>query len=311
MPAAVSTALAWRFVVRRVPALPALLCTLTAATSLAAAQVQGVPPAIPQVPGVSQPDPLILKLEEELKQLRHLETVTEDLRSREQLLARIIRLCIDLGRECPSYEQKLASVRAEMAKQVERDRMAKMNAADNELHKKRARDALWANDLAAASRHAQSALNINNKDAETLELAGQITQAQTRQLYRRIAMVVMATIVVLAVLIPVLKNRGSGVKVRALEMLEGPSPGDVFELQKEKTSLGAVASEADIVISDPFHKISRRHCEISRSGKHYFLIDCSTNGTSVNGKPVPSGEAILLKKGDRIGLADEVVLRFR
>jgi predicted component of type VI protein secretion system len=99
--------------------------------------------------------------------------------------------------------------------------------------------------------------------------------------------------------------------VRELEMIEGPAPGDVFQLDKEKTSLGAVAAEADIVITDPFRKISRRHCEINRSGKHYFLIDCSTNGTTVNEKPVPKGEAVLLKKGDRIGLAEEVVLRFR
>jgi hypothetical protein len=250
-------------------------------------------------------------MEEELKRLRFQEDGTTDLVAREALLNRIVEICIGLGRDCASFEQRRAAVRAEIAKLVEKDRMLKLSAADNEKLKKRARDALLADDLSGASLALEAALKLNGTDPETLELSARVNAAHTNRLYRRIAMVVMATIAVLAILIPVLKSRSAGVKPRELEMLEGPAPGDVFQLEKEKTSLGAVAAEADIVIADPFRKISRRHCEISRSGKHYFLIDCSTNGTTVNDRPVPKGEAVLLKKGDRIALADEVVLRFR
>lgn len=284
---------------------------VVAATALADAFAQGTPPAAPPAQTVPPVDPKILQMEDELKRLRHQESVTEDPEKKLSLVNIIIALCIDLGRDCPGFEQKRDSIRAQIAKQGEKERQRKQNADANEMYKKRAREAIVANDLSTASTNLQHAIKLNSTDPETLDLSARLTSAQTNQLYRRIAAVVMATIVVLAVLIPVLKSRSAGVKVRELEMLEGPAPGDVFPLDKEKTSLGAVASEADIVITDAFHKISRRHCEISRSGKHYFLIDCSTNGTTVNDKPVPKGEPILLKKGDRIGLVDEVVLRFR
>jgi hypothetical protein len=277
----------------------------------ALASPQGVPPAVPPVQVAPLQDPLILAMEEELRKLRHLEGVTEDLETREQLLNRIVAVCINLGRDCASFEQKRDAIRAQLSKLGEKDRQIKQRSIDNETYKKRARQALLADDLSTASTNVKLALGLNGADPETLELRMRVNDAQRNQLYRRIAMVVMATIVVLAILIPVLRNRGAGVKPRELEMIEGPAPGDVFQLDKEKTSLGAVAAEADIVIADPFRKISRRHCEISRNGKHYFLIDCSTNGTTVNDKPVPKGEAVLLKKGDRIALADEVVLRFR
>jgi predicted component of type VI protein secretion system len=94
-------------------------------------------------------------------------------------------------------------------------------------------------------------------------------------------------------------------------MVEGPQAGDVFALEKEITTLGAVAVEADWAILDPSHRISRRHCDIARSGRHYFLTDYSSNGTFVNGRQVPKGEPVLLRKGDRIALTDEILVRFR
>jgi hypothetical protein len=98
---------------------------------------------------------------------------------------------------------------------------------------------------------------------------------------------------------------------RVLEMIEGPQMGQVFRLQKEATALGALASEVDWAIEDPLRKISRRHCDVVRQGRHYFLVDCSTNGTLLNGRPLQKGEPALLKRGDQIGLGGEVTLRFR
>ena len=105
--------------------------------------------------------------------------------------------------------------------------------------------------------------------------------------------------------------RTGGGGVRQLEMLEGPQPGETIRLEKETTSLGALPAEADWVIADPSRRISRRHCDISRDGRHYFLTDCSSNGTFINGKPAPKGEPVLLRKGDRIALAENIVLKFR
>jgi predicted component of type VI protein secretion system len=122
---------------------------------------------------------------------------------------------------------------------------------------------------------------------------------------------VLAALAAAALGVPLVKGLKGAGRTRQLEMLEGPDPGEVFELKTEKTSLGAIAPEADVVITDPFRKISRRHCEIVRSNGRYFLTDCSTNGTTINGKAAPRGEPVLLRKGDRIALADDVVLRFK
>jgi len=60
--------------------------------------------------------------------------------------------------------------------------------------------------------------------------------------------------------------------------------GERIPLTKRVTSLGR-SRERDIVVADP--NVSRQHCEIRHVGYDYFLIDLdSTNGVSVNGRPV-------------------------
>ena len=98
---------------------------------------------------------------------------------------------------------------------------------------------------------------------------------------------------------------------RVLEMIDGPQIGQQFVLQKEATALGALASEVDWAIEDPLRKISRRHCDVIRQGRHYFLVDCSMNGTFLNGRPLQKGQPALLRRGDQIGLGGAVTLRFR
>ena len=98
---------------------------------------------------------------------------------------------------------------------------------------------------------------------------------------------------------------------RVLEMIDGPQTGQVFKLEKDATALGALASEVDWAIEDPLRKISRRHCELVRQGRHFFLVDCSMNGTFLNGRPLQKGQPALLKRGDRIGLGGAATLLFR
>jgi Protein of unknown function (DUF3662)/FHA domain len=60
--------------------------------------------------------------------------------------------------------------------------------------------------------------------------------------------------------------------------------GERIPLTKRVTSLGR-SRERDVVVADP--NVSRQHCEIRHVGYDYFLIDLdSTNGVSVNGRPV-------------------------
>jgi hypothetical protein len=96
-----------------------------------------------------------------------------------------------------------------------------------------------------------------------------------------------------------------------LEIVDGPDAGQAFVLKKPTTMVGALASEVDWVITDPMRKVSRRHCDVLRNGRHYFIVDRSTNGTFLNGRPLPHGEPTLLRRGDQIGLGGEILLQFR
>ena len=119
-------------------------------------------------------------------------------------------------------------------------------------------------------------------------------------------------LVALVVLVPII---GAVVYVRrtgrVLEIVNGPQSGDRFVLEKDSVSVGAGAAEVDWAVSDPLRKISRRHFDVIRHSRRYFLVDQSTNGTLLNGRVVQRGEPVLLKRGDRIGLSDEVTLLFR
>ena len=110
----------------------------------------------------------------------------------------------------------------------------------------------------------------------------------------------------LVTLVIVIWRRGG-----ALEMIAGPETGQTFKLAKATTAVGALTGEVDWVITDSMRKISRHHFDIVRNGRHYFIVDRSTNGTRLNGERVPPGEPVLLRHGDEIGVSDEVVLRFR
>jgi len=98
---------------------------------------------------------------------------------------------------------------------------------------------------------------------------------------------------------------------RVLEMIHGPQPGQVFVLRQELTRVGALAGEVDWAIDDPYRKVSRHHCDVVRSRRHYFVVDCSTNGTFLNSRPLIKGEPVLLRRGDLLGLGSEVTLRFQ
>jgi hypothetical protein len=98
---------------------------------------------------------------------------------------------------------------------------------------------------------------------------------------------------------------------RTLEMIQGPVPGQVFVLRQPTTRVGAQSAEVDWTITDPRRRVSRHHLDVIRNGRHYFVIDHSTNGTFVNGRPLSKGEPVLLKRGDQLGLGGDIVLLFR
>jgi hypothetical protein len=58
--------------------------------------------------------------------------------------------------------------------------------------------------------------------------------------------------------------------------------------------------------------VSRFHCGFFSESQEVYLEDYrSTNGTTVNGKPIEQGKSKLLRDGDNIGLADyEIIFHY-
>jgi hypothetical protein len=290
-----------------------LVLALAHVSSPASGSQTAQPPA--QAPVVIMPaeDPAKLQMEAQFKDLQRREQFeTLDVKQQESLLLRIINYCIELSRDCTPYQVKLKDVQEKLksqgsaqAKQQEREQL-------NRSLKQRALQQMTAvpPDWAQASRLLDLALRLAPTDPETLTLKAQASRGVQQVWLRRVSLGSLIAIASVGGLVAAFRARKGG-GVRQLEMIEGPQPGDAFRLEKEMTSLGALAAESDWVIADPARRISRRHCEISRAGRHYFLTDCSSNGTFINGKPAPKGEPIRLRKGDLIALAEDVVVRFR
>jgi FHA domain len=296
------------------------VATIVALWGPAARLLAQQPPQVPQLPVPVVPpaeDPERLRLEAELKDLKRreqFESAAMDLKSREALLVKIIDDSISLTIDFTAYDQKLKEVQellkkrglalAQQQQRLERSKMLKSQA----LQAMSATPPRWGEAVALLDR----VVRLTPNDEEAVGLKEQAERGR-RQLwiYRGVFGSLVALVSIGALIGAFMWLSKGRLRVRQLEMLEGPQPGETFALEKETTSIGALAAEADWVIADPARRLSRRHCDISRSGRHYFLTDCSSNGTQINGKPAPKGEPVLLRRGDRIELAEDVVLIFR
>lgn len=280
----------------------------------AAPAAQPPPPVTPSPEEVAR-----LQLEAHLKELqRRLEFDNPDAPARERLLRAIIDDCIELGRDYTPYQQKLKETQGELRKQAADAARTQQYQKAADILKQKALQAMrsvpprWSDAAAALA----DANRLVPNDPQTLAWKAtadlKLQQQRTYVIVLGSLLALATTGVGLAAFKALKKRAQSGTaRVRRLEMMEGPQAGESFQLEKDITTLGAVAVESDWAIPDPSHRMSRRHCDIGRSGRHYFLTDYSSNGTFINGKRVPKGEPVLLRKGDRIALTDEIVLRFR
>ncbi len=230
---------------------------------------------------------------------------TQDLREREKLYKEILQL--DPYHAVAA--QGLIETQAKLREQNSSTEQKLESLKKKEEAIERARRAYLEGDLEAAQSSLDAALALDPDDPEAKALLARIqSDLQTRRA-KLIALIVVAALVVagFAVFLFLRLRRRDGL----LEMIEGPEPGAQFPLVQETTTFGSLESEVDYAIYDPSRRISRRHCSVVRTGKHYFLSDHSTNGTLVNGHPIPKGQPVLLHRGDRIALADDVILRLR
>lgn len=89
-----------------------------------------------------------------------------------------------------------------------------------------------------------------------------------------------------------------------LVMRQGPTPGQVYELELPEVSIGRDIAN-DIVINDA--EVSRKHARLTREGDRYKIEDLnSTNGTYIDGQRLIGphllaiGEVIMF--GDNVGV---------
>lgn len=280
------------------------------------------PPQAPLVPAMTPEQAAELErqaqLDAQLKELqRRVEFDNLDLETREDALRRIIDLCIELGRDFSLYQQKLKETQEERKKQSAARARQQLKMQRHAQAKARAKALIaevppkWSQ----AAELLEWAADLDPTDQETLALKARVDREVREIFLYRAVLGTLVGLLSTGVLIGAVKYLRKGTwktpRIRRLEMLSGPEPGQTFDLEKEITTIGAVAAEADWAIADPSRRLSRRHFDISRSGRHHFLTDLSSNGTLINGKPAPKGEPVLLRRGDRITIAEDITLRFR
>jgi FHA domain len=85
-----------------------------------------------------------------------------------------------------------------------------------------------------------------------------------------------------------------------------PSTMQLFPLTLDESHIGRLA-ENDVVLGSP--RVSRRHAVLRRTEEGVELTDVgSSNGTKLNGVPLRPRFSVAVRPGDRLDVADEVLL---
>lgn len=102
----------------------------------------------------------------------------------------------------------------------------------------------------------------------------------------------------------VLLNNASTLSINAYLIMQ--RDGKRVDINSNEFNIGKDEYCCDLVIDNS--SISRKHLTITFDGSNYYATDNnSTNGTSLNGKPLKSGIAEKLEDYDRLLLANEII----
>jgi predicted component of type VI protein secretion system len=90
-----------------------------------------------------------------------------------------------------------------------------------------------------------------------------------------------------------------------LTVRQGPTPGKMYELVKDVTTIGRDV-RSDVVVNDA--EVSRSHARLTAQAEGYLVEDlASTNGTFVDGQRLTGPR--LLRPSGMIGLGETVVMQ--
>ena len=231
-----------------------------------------------------------------------------------------------------SVEGRLGYARAQRDFDAAKARDDKQQARDESLNTdrlNRLREAeayIRRADLEAASTIVDDILAARPDDerAKSMRAIIELRKDQRRTLIRIIVIAVVALIlivilVVLAV-VAVRKHKAAGQQVAAenaakratLQVVDGVGRGRSASLTGDVFRIGAAegddSTRNDLVLSDADARISRFHCNVTKQGGKFFVIDTSSNGTVLNGSLLRRGEPKRLGSGDTLVLAESAVL---
>ena len=211
------------------------------------------------------------------------------------------------------------------AAQTRDDRQAARDEAQNTDLRNQLRDAdrlLRSGDYDAAESIVDEVLRVraDNEQARSIRQVVEVKREQRRTLIRvvvivAVSLIVIALLVWLAI-IAVRKHRAASqadaavadTRRATLQVVDGVGRGRSATLSGDVFHIGATAGDEgtrnDMVLSDADARISRFHCNVMKKDGRFFLIDTSSNGTTLNGTSVPRGERRRIKSGDPMVLAE-------
>ena len=86
-----------------------------------------------------------------------------------------------------------------------------------------------------------------------------------------------------------------------LLVVQGELAGQEFALDAPVVVIGR-GKDSDLVLAA--YGVSRQHARLQRVPQGWTLTDLgSTNGTLINGRPIPAHQAYVLRPGDQVTLA--------
>ncbi|MEO8367756.1 MAG: FHA domain-containing protein [Candidatus Solibacter sp.] len=214
------------------------------------------------------------------------------------------------------FKEAKVAVDQKKAVEAEKERDAEKKRADKERGRMalRAAESMYlTGDFLGARQKFNEAMSLGQSGPNVQRVGGLISSAESGSKMRLYALSGGAAVVILGLVWWIVSLFRKGQPY--VEILTGAARGRRFAIENDVLTVGALAQKGeeknDVVVSDAEKTISRFHCEVHRKGKRFYLVDCqSANGTRLDGRTIPAGRLIPLKRGARIQLGASCTLKF-